>query len=166
MIKVLQYNKPQSASVFLPPPEVCFISYYCQLIIALLSEFHCALVGPINQTRVYSSWYSEVFLSVIRVTKKCDRKRSRSHRCRRWLQMLSCPCCSPTGFSGQFRRHPHCPTHDRQPGVRPQPRRHRHPHEKHRVYRAGTSQTEALVLFTVPAGTYRAAHPLPLWILP
>lgn len=34
MIKVLQYNpKPQSATVFLPPPEVCFTFCYCQLIV-------------------------------------------------------------------------------------------------------------------------------------
>lgn len=48
MIKVLQYNNPQSASVFLPPPEVCLISCYCPLIVCC-SPNSTVLVGPIKR---------------------------------------------------------------------------------------------------------------------
>lgn len=48
MIKVLQYNNPQSASVFLPPPEVCLISCYCPLIVCS-SPNSAVLVGPVKR---------------------------------------------------------------------------------------------------------------------
>lgn len=69
------------------------------------------------------------------------------------------------GLPGQLGRHPLRPTHDGQLGVWQKPRRHRHTDEEHWLHRAGPSPPEALVLLTLPPGTDRPAHPLPLRVL-
>uniref|UniRef100_A0A8B9TJA0 histone acetyltransferase n=1 Tax=Anas platyrhynchos TaxID=8839 RepID=A0A8B9TJA0_ANAPL len=70
------------------------------------------------------------------------------------------------GLAGLLGRRAVGAAHDGQPGVGPQPRRHRDADEEHRVHRAGPPSPQALVLLALPAGADGAARPLPLRVLP
>lgn len=86
--------------------------------------------------------------------------------CGHTLLCVQCPHCAMSGFAGQLGWYPHCSTHDWESGVWPQSRWYHHAHEEHRFHWAGSSSTQALVLFSVPSGADHAAHPLPLRVLP